>query len=415
MKLIRLLPPAVALFVVGAWHGSQRRALDTLEQANVTLREQLAAVSSSGDCSHASAAPSDKPTTDKARLDWKILAGQLRDFQQNSRIADLRGMLRFEQRLLAMNREEIVAALDDIAALDLSATSRAMLEEPLVAKLILKDPELALTRFVDHLQVKRDPIGVDLVRAMNDWARKDPGKAATWFDQQIVAGKFDSKSLDGKSPARISLEGIMLESLLASDAAAAARRLAALPEEQRVEVMRNCRPKEECEAELARLVRDQLPVKDQAELLGQQAAALVTEELDYAKVTEYLDRIEATPAERTACVEHAALVSTFPFGGMDPFGERLDAMRQWVGTQAPELLDRVTAIRLGEATQGSIHLDFAEAAELAVQYSKAGGNDELIATFLETGAGHANREQARALAEKISDEQRRAAILKDLE
>ena len=58
--------------------------------------------------------------------------------------------------------------------------------------------------------------------------------------------------------------------------------------------------------------------------------------------------------------------------------------------------------------------DFTESAELAVQYHDASGNDDVLASFLGGMSARNNKEQARALAEKISDEKRREEILKKL-
>jgi hypothetical protein len=69
---------------------------------------------------------------------------------------------------------------------------------------------------------------------------------------------------------------------------------------------------------------------------------------------------------------------------------------------------------LGEAAQGNRKMEFAAAAELAVQYSVAGGNDEVLATFLTSYAAQSNKAAARALAGKIADEKRRAEILVSL-
>jgi hypothetical protein len=59
-------------------------------------------------------------------------------------------------------------------------------------------------------------------------------------------------------------------------------------------------------------------------------------------------------------------------------------------------------------------MEFSEAAELAVQYNDASGNDDVLSTFLDRGPARQNKEQARLLAEKISDPKRREEILKSL-
>ena len=316
-----------------------------------------------------------------------------------------------------MTKEELFAALDQIAALDLPAESRAWLEQMLVEPLDQKDPELALTRFIDRIQDRNSVVAWLLSSNYQEWANKDPAKAAAWFDQQIAAGKFDSKSLDGESRSRKRFEGALINVLLASDPDAAERRLGAIPEDQRGEVLSQYQfqsLKEESQLAFAKLVRSQVPADEQADTLAQQASHLVSRE-GYSKVTEYLDRIEATPAERAECVEEAAESKLRNQDGKKVTRENLDEMREWVTTQAPESLGSITGKALGIATQGHQKMEFSEAADLAVQYNQTSDNDEVLTNFLESWLAHENREQARALAEKITDEKRREEILKDLE
>jgi hypothetical protein len=250
---------------------------------------------------------------------------------------------------------------------------------------------------------------------LGEWAKKDVGMASAWFDQQIAAGKFDSKSLDGKSRSRMNLESILMSALLASDPAAVDRRLSALPDDQHADVVSNFNlnsDKEESQLAFAKLVRDQVPASQQASIISRQVSQLVTQG-GYAKVTEYLARIDATPTERTACVEDAVSSKLYS-DDKKVTREDLDAMRTWVTTQAPDTTDHVTGKILGAAC-GINKLDFAAAAEMAVQYNQASGNDEVLATFLEGAGACSNKDQARELAARISDEKRRAEILKNLE
>ncbi|MCX6878476.1 MAG: hypothetical protein NTW21_32375 [Verrucomicrobia bacterium] len=398
--------------------GLQRRSLATLDNANGQLRQQLAAArgAAPGDGpSRAASAASDKTAPDQGPINWKMLAGQLEDMQRSGVNGDMRTMLRLQQRVQAMTQQELLTALDEIAALGLPAAACAMLEQMLIRPLILQDPELALTRFSERLKDATGLVCWQLADALREWAKKDAGKASTWFDQQIAAGNFDSKSLDGKSQSRMHFEGVLINVLLAADFPAADLRLGALPEDQRSEVMRNNLSfgsvKEDDHLAVAKLIRARVPASEQGDLFAQQASRLV--QVGYAEVTDYLSRIEATPAERTACVEHAAS-SKLSSNNQQVTREDLDAMRAWADTQAPAATGHLTGNILANATQGIHPLGFAEAGELALQYGQASGNDEVLGTFLESWTARANKEAARALAAKISDEERRAAILKNL-
>jgi len=205
--------------------------------------------------------------------------------------------------------------------------------------------------------------------------------------------------------------------LLSSDPAAAGRRLGALPDGQRADVMRQLANtnslKEQDQLAFAKLVRDQLPANAQAQIISQVTPRLALG--GYANVTGYLDRIEATPAERNATVVQAAGALVRYPNDKPVTRENFEALRTWVGTQAPDLTDRITGVALGQAAQGNRKLEFAAAAELAVQYGQTSGNDEVLGAFLEGMAARNNKEQARVLAAQISDEKLRAEILRNLE
>ena len=211
----------------------------------------------------------------------------------------------------------------------------------------------------------------------------------------------------------------MIGSLLNSDPAAAALRMSAQPEGQREDVINHDSInafKKEDPAAFAKLVREQLSAKEQTRIIARQASQMVWNG-GYAKVTEYLDLIGATPAERSACVDQAAIsrIQSLP-ENQKVTHEDLDALRDWVGSQSPDSLDRVSGTYLGEVVRGNCRMDFSEAAGLAVQYSQASGNDEALGAFLKSWPVYNNHKQeTRVLAEQISDEKLRAQILKRLE
>jgi hypothetical protein len=175
--------------------------------------------------------------------------------------------------------------------------------------------------------------------------------------------------------------------------------------------------RERNELAFAKLVRSQVPADEQADTLAQQAYRLVFDG-GYSKVTEYLDRIEATPAERAKCAEEAAKWKLWDQDDKKVTRENLDEMREWVTTQAPEALASITGKYLGEAVEGHHKMEFSEAADLALQYNQISGNDDVLTNFLESlipSDGTLHWEEARALAEKITDEKRREEILKRIE
>jgi hypothetical protein len=275
MKWVRLIPPVVALLVAGPWLGLQRQSIATLERGNERLRQGIASARGTGSGTgvmHASAGLLEPPARGHGRLDWQQLAAQCADMQ-GGLLGDLHAQMRFErfnERLQAMTREELVTALDAIAALGPPCPGRSMLEQTVIGPLIEKDPELALTHCIDSIQDDQSGLKWHLANAMREWAKKDPGKADAWLDQQIAAGKFASKSLDGRNQFRQQFEGSMMGVLLATDPAAAGRRLAAMPLGQRTEIIDGSANPATAEEQMAftRLVREQLPVKDQTRILA---------------------------------------------------------------------------------------------------------------------------------------------------
>ena len=421
LKIPSFIPPVVALVVAGAWLANQRHAISSFENDSIVLEKHIAAARSASAADPERAKPVSPAKAAKAKepLDWKNIAAQFAEMQQSGGMGDMRTIIRLQQRLQTMTQQEIVAALDEIASLGLAEDCRSLLEQMLIGPLVEKDPEFAISHLIDRLQDPGSMIGWHLSDAMREWAKKDPAKATAWFDQQIAAGKFDSKSLDGKSRSRNQFEGALVNILLASDPDAAARRLGAMAEDQRAEVLGQGsfqQLKEENQLAFATLVRGQLPEEDQAKTLGQKAASLV--QLDgYSKVTEFLDRIKATPAERTACVQQAASSKLFSISLQKTITrENLDAMREWVTAQAPESTSTVTGKALANASYNHNvrKMEFSEAADLASEYDAAVGNGAVLTSFLDSWQAVQNKGEIRVLAEKITDVKRREEILEKL-
>ena len=420
MKPTSFIPPIISLLIAGGWIGSQRQSISAMEKDSVLLRKHIADVRAS---SQSAAGPIKKPAApgkvakDKEPIDWKKLAAQMAEMQQGGGMGDMRTMMRFQQRMQSMTKEDMVAALEEIAALDVPAEVRAMLEGMIINPLLEKDPELALTRFIGRLDDDRGQMRWQLSRALKNWAEKDPAKAQVWLDQQIAAGKFDSKALDGRSQSRIQFEGQMIGVLIGSDTEAAAKRLEAMPEDQRDNVMQGVSAdsiKEDKQLAYADFIRDQLPEKEQAELIANLGNQLVRGD-GFTAVDAYLDRIAATPEERTATATEAA-VSKIQMNSYNKAVTRedLDAMREWVNKQAPGTADGVTGKALGSAAQGNRQLKFDDAAALAQQYDDSSGNQNVLAGFLQSNVVYSHRDAARELAQKITDEKRREEILKKL-
>lgn len=333
-------------------------------------------------------------------------------------IGDLREAAALQKRISGMSASELVSALDEIAAMDLDAESKASLEEMLVDPLIKLDPELVLKRFADRLDDEDDGVAWQLSSALREWAKKDRAAAAAWFDGQIAAGLFESKSLDGVSQSRLEFEASLVGELLGTDFAAASERIAALPEEQRREALEQI-PFSELSPgarnAYAELVRGLVPEDERAGSFTHVISEIVPDG-GYPKVDEFLNAIQATPEERAVSAREAANARIEEIAGERAVTRQdVDAMRQWLAKHSPDTVDRVTGEALADASQDGGEFSFEQASQLALEYNRKGGNDDVLVAFLESFAARSNLEQALPLVDKISDPARRAEILKQLE
>ncbi|MEI7953813.1 MAG: hypothetical protein WCJ66_01475 [Verrucomicrobiota bacterium] len=417
VNIIRLLPPAVALVLVGTWLGIVHLSIAAMDGQNAMLSKHIEAarlLSTKGGGSQAKAF--DKFTRDGTPLDWRKLAGVVVQMQKSGGLGDLRTMVHLQQRLRSMTPEELVAALDEIAALDLPATSRAALEPLLIAPLLEQQPALVLSRLAPRLSDHDEAINRQLALALKACAKLDARQATEWFDQQVAAGNFNSAALSGRSPTRLQFEGALLGALITAEPTTAAERLAALPDDQRAEAIGNaalCPCTKVDLSNFSNLIRSQVPASDQAAAFARQAGQWVAQG-GYANTTAYLDAIKFTPDERLACVEQAVATQVFSSNTRLTTAD-LENLRAWVSSQVPQETASITAKVLCTAAMNHRKLEFAQAAELAVQYSRASGNDDVLVDFVDNWATRANKEEARELAAKINDAKRRAAILKRLE
>ena len=421
MKNKFFILPIVVLMVVASWFGSERRSTSLLEKRSSVLKEALAArASGSGvDVVASKAKSADQLAQEKGPIDWKKIVAQMTGMQSSGGRGDMDDWLtclRIKKKLSALSKEELVSELDEIATGDMPQETRQDLQRLLLDSLCNKDPEYALTRYFGLVDEKNAPLSWRLVQALAGWAGKNPVAATAWFDQQIAAGKLDSKSLDGKSPVRMRFEGWLIVGLISTDPVAAAARLKSLPEDQRVPSLQSGTEygiKDKDQLAYANLVRNGLPEKAQAEAFELQIQSMMWREEGYTEVTEYLNRIQATLAERAVCAEEAAECKIAQLSRNNKVTRRdIDALREWTTSQAPGTTDKVTGFALARSTQATHKLEFSEAAALATQYHKASGNDEVLIGFLMAcDSDNGSREDARVLAAKISDVKKREEFL----
>jgi len=422
MKPLNFLPPAIALVIAGLWVGSQRRSIAILDEQNERLEKHIAAAKATGgteDSAQGKSGTAGDTTPRKTPIDWKQAASLFAEMRRGG-TGDNRAMIRLHLQLMDLTPDELSAALAEIQTLGLPEEARMMLESAIIGQLVEKAPEMALKSFFDRRNEQQSMMGWQLSHALAAWAKKDATSAMAWFDQQIAAGAFDSKSLDGKNRIRTQFEGALLGALLSADPTAVAHRLADLPQDQRNNTLGQLSYgdlEEKDQPAFAKLVREQLPEKDQAKAIARAVSVSpVVGPNNYSKVSDYLNRIEASPAECVACIDTAADSSFRMISDQRKItAEDVEKLRTWIRSEAPEETDRATGKALASVMNwGGNQMKFSDLADLAEQYHQAGSGDEVLIPLLESWGARQNKEQARKLAERISDEKRRNEFLKKL-
>lgn len=411
----------MALVVVAVWNVSQWRAVTVGEDQERSLRKRIDAArtnpASGAAKQGASRASGSKVPTVNGQIDWKDMAALIRAMEEDEGMGGFRTMMDLEKRVAQMSKEELLAAMEEVSRLGLDPEARASLEEMLVCPLIEKDPELALVTFADRIPIEDDSVASELSTALGAWAKKDPVAASKWFDKQIAAGIFESKSLDGQSQIRMEFEAALVGELLESDMSAAGQRIAALPEEQRREALEQISFSElspGAQKAYAELVRGLVPQDERAGSFTHVISDLITDG-GYAKVGSFLDDIQATPEERAVSARQAANSQLEEIAyDRAVTREDVDAMRAWLDRQAPGTADRVTGEALGDAAQEDGEFGFEDASKLALEYHKNSGNDEVLVAFLESFAARSNLEEALPIADKIRDPKLRDEVLNRL-
>ena len=399
MKTTSAVVPLVVLLAVGAWLAGQFQSIAELEHQNARLQKNLADAERPAAVSNPPAAI--KTALDRSPIDWAEVARLL--YQgQSEQDGLLQSTARLTVQLRAMSRDELVTALDEIAAATIPQDHRELLERFLCEDLVgpKGGPRLVLDRFTRRMSEGTWPW--TLAVYFKDWIDKDPDEAIAWLRQ---------RSAEMGNPDQ--LVSLSFYPRLASDPATASRILTALPESKRLEALRTLEAGSLADPNRqvawAGICRTDLPAKDRMEAIVWPAGNWSDGDgsrMSMADVAAYMDRIQATPAEREACVLNAAaeLAEHGTFDDNDSLAptEKIEALRAWVRAQAPQSLDRATGKGLASLGRGGGEF-YAEAAKLALSYHDASPHDELLIPLLENDLGDEHKATARALAERLSN------------
>ena len=425
--------PLFVLILSGCWLGMKYRSISVLENESLILQKQTAMVQASGPknstMSSKSAAQASIGNTSAALINWKKLSAYYavkspgkRRTEDLDTIAEVMG---FRQKLPLISKDDLADAVDQITAFGQTVDPEAKLQlmfhlgDTVLYHIVLKDPEFALSRFASRITNEEgfSAFNNQLCDALKSLAGRDSGKAAGWVDRQIEDGRFESKLLNGKSSSRSRFEAVLVQVLLPVNPAGASSRLRSVPEDQREAVLKKVWPNlaKNDHLAFATLARDHLPLPRQMDILTQNVSRMSTGQ-GFLEIVEYMDRISASPAERTACVAKASYQKiTEQMGHQAVSPADLDDLRKWITRQAPDAVADISGKSLARIADGKNQMNFGEAAALASQYDRASGNEEVLCVFLESGSALKNKALASSLAQTISDETRRKHILKKLQ
>lgn len=410
MNLRPFILPVAALAAGSGWLVHLRSAQGDLEEANTVLRNRIAVASraTAGGPSVAEARMYDprggggrKPAVHNL-ASWRALAAaQLAG--DRSGIESLRLNLRLQSQLKALPAPDILALWDELSRSGMSREELQPLQHLFFDQAAEKDPEGTLRHFEGVLGDAAHPLAGNLGRTFGKWIGKDPTAAATWYDQALQAGKFATTRLDGRNPTQIQMTGELVKGFLARDPAAALARLQSLPETQRLEALDRSfgSPPAGSERAFANLLREGLPSQGPA-AFNRFADRLAIRD-GFTATAAFLDRIDATPAERKSVVESAASNS---FSQLARSNGDPTALYAWLRTQSPDRADKVT----GEALAVNVgRLGFDKVAAMATRLHESTGNDAILHAFLTSGSfGGDHGSAAAELAARISNPALRA-------
>jgi hypothetical protein len=414
MELKHFILPATALAAAVFLLGGQRMRISELRVVNEELRVRIATARAT----HPAATPErpDQPDPPGKPIDWDKLAASIHDNNGGKSS----GLYSIQRRLLAMDTQELLAALERIAAMDVDDVTRLKLENLILDPLCRKDPGAALDHFKGKLQRQEGMETFLLTHALRNWAKKDPAAATGWLDRELAAGTFEPRSLDGKNPVWTRLEAAVVFGQFAADPAKAEARLSCLSVEMRAEILGQAdafhKMSASDEIDYAAIVRRQLDEKGRVAAIAERAKRALEKAGGFAAVDEYMNSVYAAPDERELAADRVAVEYARSLALKKELRTKeIEAMRAWVARDAPAAVGRLTGEALGMAVSFGGGMEFADGSALALHYRRSDGNDDTLHAFLSKIDPKPNKAEARKLAENITEPAKREILMRKFE
>ena len=400
MKSTPAFVPALVLVAGGLWLASQFHAIATLQDTQARMAQSIR--SAEPETPPPAAAPA--PTAlDRLPVDWAGVARQLRE---NKAFYGITPHARLEEQFHALSLDAIQAALDEVEQSRLTDDDRDLLRERLGDEWVGRGAyRLAMDRFLPLYG--KGSWKWTLGGYFKRWIERQPDEAIGWLSEHVGhMGNLGFGFLDSS-----------LHPLLEQSPETAGRLLAAIPPERRLESMRSLEINDFTatqQSTWAGLVRRLIP--EQERLKGITWPTLRWSDGDGApmplvEISDDLERIQASAAERTACIlaaaqdrpelaseDGAALVAS-----LRPF-------REWVRAHDPSLLDKASGLALFH------HLSFVreDRIDMLLDLHARLGGDKILIPFVENHLEFGNAALARRLAERMKDEALRRKTLESI-
>ena len=340
-----LVPLALALSAI-IWLGHQRRTLTELEAQISSFETRLAKITPA--TSSQPRLRDIKTALDGQPINWSLVARELAHnpggygiFKANRRI---------QEHLASLTADELIAALK--AAEDLPESERHILEYHLLPLLSEKDPGYLMQQALDD-DAKRTRWLDYLPSALSNWTKISPSDALAWVDALPKNSPFENQLRDFRTS--------IFNGLLIVDAPLAQDRFRTLTDEQKSSYLHDFhfgndwKPAETKDQNIAKRFANLCrlaPPSSRQPLLGPLLSLGESErshgisaiqknlsawntgvfgKLPIASFTDYLQQIEATPAEVSLALDTLIQYDELDLSGQP--GRTSEELRTWLESQ----------------------------------------------------------------------------------
>lgn len=355
-------------------------------------------------------------------ISWKRAGHSLAENGQAKGMRDLLLYTQLERQLLRMSADELIASVAEVEAMDLPQEEKTGIIHAIRNVLAQKDPQWILEQAMVMVDGKLEATSWPIEKAIASWASENPSAAIAWLDTEASRGAINEEIRGNGGPnVRVILESCLLSSLLGSSVDAAHARVAAMPDELKNRVLdfmsRNPMiTRQGNEVAFGVLIQELAPEDLSGKIIAGQAYNLINHE-SFDKLTDFMNRMDATPDVRHALVKMASN-ATFQrrlHYEFDVGIEQIDKLRDWAAQQAPDAVDAATATALDACLMQRDGENFDDISKLAVHYHDAGASDEVLLGILNSWHTRGHEEMALQLATKIRDDVARSQVIQKLQ